>query len=106
VRPVPTWTFHHARLPVRGFISAHGVARQPTQLGCFGTVFDAWLWCSGLFNVLLTTYDYIMKDKKWLRKIPWQYIVIDEGHRMKNAHCKFSQVLHGDGVFVAAVKTT
>ena len=46
----------------------------------------------GLFNVLLTTYDYTMKDKKFLRKIPWQYIVIDEGHRMKNAHCKFSQV--------------
>lgn len=47
----------------------------------------------GLFNVLLTTYDYTMKDKKFLRKIPWQYIVIDEGHRMKNAHCKFSQTL-------------
>ena len=45
--------------------------------------------------MLLTTNDYIMKDKKWLRKIPWQYIVIDEGHRMKNAHCKFSQVRIG-----------
>ncbi len=45
-----------------------------------------------VFNVLLTTYDYTMRDKKALRKIVWQYIVIDEGHRMKNAHCKFSQV--------------
>ena len=31
-----------------------------------------------------------------------QYIIIDEGHRMKNAHCKFSQVracgLHGAAV--------
>ena len=45
-----------------------------------------------MFNVLLTTYEYIMKDKAILRAISWLYIVIDEGHRMKNAHCKFSQV--------------
>ncbi len=47
----------------------------------------------GQFNVLLTTYDYIMKDKAVLRKTLWQYIIVDEGHRMKNANCKFSQIL-------------
>jgi len=45
------------------------------------------------FNVVLTTYDYVMKDKSTLRKIYWQYIVIDEGHRLKNAQCKFTQIL-------------
>jgi SNF2 family DNA or RNA helicase len=33
---------------------------------------------SGLLNVLLTTYEYIMKDKSSLRKLTWQYIIVDE----------------------------
>jgi len=34
-----------------------------------------------------------MKDKSSLRKLPWQYIIVDEGHRMKNAQSKFAQIL-------------
>jgi len=45
------------------------------------------------FNVLLTTYEYIMKDSKFLRKVQWEYIIVDEGHRMKNAESKFAQTL-------------
>lgn len=45
------------------------------------------------FNVLLTTYDFILKDKSYLAKIKWAYIIIDEGHRMKNRHCKLSTTL-------------
>uniref|UniRef100_A0A1I8FT92 Helicase ATP-binding domain-containing protein n=1 Tax=Macrostomum lignano TaxID=282301 RepID=A0A1I8FT92_9PLAT len=46
------------------------------------------------FNVLLTTYEYIMKDKTALSKIKWKYMIIDEGHRMKNHHCKLTCVLN------------
>ena len=46
-----------------------------------------------LFNVVLTTYEYIMKDKYSLNKITWQYIIVDEGHRMKNYKSKFTQTL-------------
>ncbi|KAM7357281.1 ATP-dependent helicase brm [Cochliomyia hominivorax] len=46
------------------------------------------------FNVLLTTYEYVIKDKAVLAKIPWKYMIIDEGHRMKNHHCKLTQVLN------------
>ncbi|KAK3089324.1 hypothetical protein FSP39_002728 [Pinctada imbricata] len=46
------------------------------------------------FNVLLTTYEYIIKDKAALSKIRWKYMIIDEGHRMKNHHCKLTQVLN------------
>ena len=34
-----------------------------------------------------------MRDKFYLNKTVWQYIIIDEGHRMKNFKSKFSQIL-------------
>lgn len=46
------------------------------------------------FNVLLTTYEYVIKDKSVLAKLHWKYMIIDEGHRMKNHHCKLTQVLN------------
>lgn len=49
---------------------------------------------SNKFNVLLTTYEYIIKDKAVLAKIKWKYMIIDEGHRMKNHHCKLTQILN------------
>lgn len=45
------------------------------------------------FNVLLTTYEFTVKDQNILSQIPWQYIIIDEGHRMKNANCKLAMTL-------------
>ena len=46
------------------------------------------------FNVLLTTYEYVIKDKSVLAKLPFKYMIIDEGHRMKNHHCKLTQVMN------------
>eukprot|EP00095_Tigriopus_kingsejongensis_P009239 maker-scaffold495_size155559-snap-gene-0.32 protein:Tk09239 transcript:maker-scaffold495_size155559-snap-gene-0.32-mRNA-1 annotation:"homeotic gene" len=46
------------------------------------------------FNVLVTTYEYVIKDKAMLSKIRWKYMIIDEGHRMKNHHCKLTQILN------------
>ena len=45
------------------------------------------------FNVVLTTYEYVMKDKAVLAKWVWQYIIVDEGHRMKNSQSKFALTL-------------
>ena len=45
------------------------------------------------FNVVLTTYEYIMKGKAQLGKFLWQYIIIDEGHRIKNAESKLAIML-------------
>ncbi len=47
----------------------------------------------GKFNVMLTTYEYIIKDRSFLSKIKWLYMIIDEGHRMKNSHSKLTTVL-------------
>lgn len=47
----------------------------------------------GQFQVLLTTYEYIIKDRPLLSKIKWQHMIVDEGHRMKNAESKLSSTL-------------
>jgi ATP-dependent helicase STH1/SNF2 len=47
----------------------------------------------GAFQVLLTTYEYIIKDRPVLSKIKWIHMIIDEGHRMKNASSKLSATL-------------
>eukprot|EP00730_Choanoeca_flexa_P019626 TRINITY_DN9595_c0_g1_i3.p1 TRINITY_DN9595_c0_g1~~TRINITY_DN9595_c0_g1_i3.p1 ORF type:complete len:1242 (+),score=413.12 TRINITY_DN9595_c0_g1_i3:249-3974(+) len=45
------------------------------------------------FNVLLTTYEMIIRARPILSKVPWRYMIIDEGHRMKNPKNKLSQTL-------------
>lgn len=45
------------------------------------------------FEVLLTTYEYIIKDRSLLSRHEWAYMIIDEGHRMKNAQSKLSHTL-------------
>merc|ERR550519_1332315 len=49
---------------------------------------------SGRFNVLLTTYEYVIKDKAILAKLRWKYLIIDEGHRMKNHNNKLTQTIN------------
>ncbi|CAN6845184.1 hypothetical protein Bca4012_034640 [Brassica carinata] len=40
--------------------------------------------CALKFNVLVTTYEFIMYDRSKLSKVDWKYIVIDEAQRMKD----------------------
>ena len=48
---------------------------------------------AGDFDVLLTTYEYIIKDRALLCKHEWAHMIIDEGHRMKNAKSKLSYTI-------------
>ncbi|THH30382.1 hypothetical protein EUX98_g3797 [Antrodiella citrinella] len=48
---------------------------------------------SGNFQVLLTTYEYIIKDRQVLSRMKWVHMIIDEGHRMKNTQSKLAQTL-------------
>jgi ATP-dependent helicase STH1/SNF2 len=47
----------------------------------------------GNFNVVLTTFEYVIRDRPTLAKVKWVYTIIDEGHRMKNAQSKLSVTL-------------
>ncbi|CAE6471071.1 unnamed protein product [Rhizoctonia solani] len=45
------------------------------------------------FPVIVTTYDMVIRDRTHLSKYAWKYIVVDEGHRLKNMNSKLIQEL-------------
>ncbi|CAA0825370.1 Protein CHROMATIN REMODELING 4 [Striga hermonthica] len=46
------------------------------------------------FNVLLTTYEMVLCDSSYLRGVPWEVLVVDEGHRLKNSESKLFGLLN------------
>ncbi|KAI8643546.1 SNF2 family N-terminal domain-containing protein [Parasitella parasitica] len=48
---------------------------------------------AGQFQVLLTTFEFIIRDSYALGKVKWLYLIMDEGHRMKNANSKLTSTL-------------
>lgn len=45
------------------------------------------------FPVVCTSYEMVLKDRAALCKINWEFIIIDEGHRMKNFDSKLFREL-------------
>lgn len=45
------------------------------------------------FPVVCTSYEMVLRDQHHLSRINWEFIIIDEGHRMKNAEAKLFQQL-------------
>ncbi|KAF3163534.1 hypothetical protein TWF788_001547 [Orbilia oligospora] len=45
------------------------------------------------FPVVCTSYEIIMNDRKYLASYDWKYIVVDEGHRLKNFNCRLVKEL-------------
>ncbi|XP_077217560.1 ATP-dependent DNA helicase DDM1-like isoform X2 [Tasmannia lanceolata] len=45
------------------------------------------------FPVFVTSYEIAMNDAKPLSLYSWKYVVVDEGHRLKNANCKLLREL-------------
>ncbi|KAM0253353.1 hypothetical protein ACHAQJ_007304 [Trichoderma viride] len=45
------------------------------------------------FPVVCTSYEMVLNDHHNLSRIKWEFIIIDEGHRMKNADAKLFQQL-------------
>lgn len=47
----------------------------------------------GEWDVCVTSYEMIIKEKSVFKKFHWRYLVIDEAHRIKNEKSKVSQYL-------------
>lgn len=45
------------------------------------------------FMVTITSYELAIKDRPFLQRFAWKYLVVDEGHRLKNFDCKLSREL-------------
>lgn len=48
---------------------------------------------SNTWEICVTSYETCMAEKTHLRKFAWQYIVIDEAHRIKNENSLLSQIM-------------
>ena len=83
---MPNWILEFEKwAPAVKMISYKGTPTQRKN--------SQWEIRQGGFQVLLTTYEYIIKDRPLLAKIKWVHMIIDEGHRMKNAQSKLSITL-------------
>ena len=47
----------------------------------------------GKFDVCVTSYEMVIKEKNHCRKFHWRYIIIDEAHRIKNENSLLSKVV-------------
>ncbi|OMJ16262.1 Chromodomain helicase hrp3 [Smittium culicis] len=45
------------------------------------------------FNVLLTTYELVLKDREYLNSIKWAFMAVDEAHRLKNSDSQLHEAL-------------
>lgn len=45
------------------------------------------------WDVLITSYEMVIKEKALLKKFNWRYLVIDEAHRIKNEKSKLSEIV-------------
>ena len=45
------------------------------------------------FDVCITSYEMILREKSHLKKFAWAYIIIDEAHRIKNEQSSLAQII-------------
>ena len=48
---------------------------------------------SANFDICITSYEICLIEKNFLGKINWQYLIIDEAHRIKNENSILSQII-------------
>lgn len=45
------------------------------------------------FDVLITSYEMVLREKSHLKKFAWEYIIVDEAHRIKNEESALAQII-------------
>ncbi|KAE8372045.1 SNF2 family N-terminal domain-containing protein [Aspergillus bertholletiae] len=44
-------------------------------------------------DIVITSYETLTSDIKWFRKSVWRYVILDEGHRIKNHQSQRAQAI-------------
>uniref|UniRef100_A0A1A8FT28 Proliferation-associated SNF2-like protein n=1 Tax=Nothobranchius korthausae TaxID=1143690 RepID=A0A1A8FT28_9TELE len=47
----------------------------------------------GMCPVVVTSFEIAMIDRKFLQRVQWKYLIVDEGHRIKNLNCRLVREL-------------
>lgn len=84
---LPNWV-HEFQTWVPSIVAVLYDGRQETRKAIREEYFG-----EGKFSVMITHYDLIMRDKQYLKKIHWHYMIVDEGHRLKNHECALARIL-------------
>ena len=74
-RLVPYWGTQSERKILRRFWSPSAAGRYGN--GLLGTR-------EGAFHVVVTSYQVVLQDAKFINKTAWTYIVLDEAHAIKS----------------------
>ncbi|KAK3688224.1 SNF2 family N-terminal domain-containing protein [Podospora appendiculata] len=85
--------FHHW-VPSIPVVMYHGTPQERNEI--FKTKITRHLHGgrpTNTFPVVCTSYEMVLKDRAALSKINWEFIIIDEGHRMKNFDSKLFREL-------------
>ncbi|EFX69988.1 hypothetical protein DAPPUDRAFT_202549 [Daphnia pulex] len=45
------------------------------------------------YPVVITSFEVVIRETKSLGRLQWRYIIVDEGHRLKNHQCRLVQEL-------------
>ncbi|XP_045832720.1 ISWI chromatin-remodeling complex ATPase CHR11-like isoform X1 [Trifolium pratense] len=51
------------------------------------------LLVAGKFDVVVTSFEMVIKEKTTLRRFSWRYVIIDEAHRIKNENSLLSKTM-------------
>jgi SWI/SNF-related matrix-associated actin-dependent regulator of chromatin subfamily A member 5 len=46
----------------------------------------------GKFDVLIASYESCLKEKSSILKVKWNYLIVDEAHRLKNENSSLSKI--------------
>ena len=93
---VPNWVNEFKRFaPTVPVVLYHGTANERIELRgeLKKTYPSAELDGKIMSNVVVTSYEIAMNDRAAFSSILWRYIVVDEGHRLKNTNCRLIKEL-------------
>lgn len=81
------WAREFARwTPEVRVLVLHGDKEERQKL-----ITDRLLTCD--FDVVISSYEIVIREKSSFRKFDWEYIIIDEAHRIKNEESLLSQII-------------
>ncbi|CAL1715435.1 unnamed protein product [Somion occarium] len=60
---------------------------------------------AGRFDICLTTYEQYVTEQSWFKSRRWTYVVLDEGHKIKNWETDIARSIQGIGALHRLILT-